>query len=487
MDDSSAASSSEIQAEATGEPVRLLIALLGTSPGVLTETIWALARCRPPWVPTRVVAVTTAGGKESAELHNSLSSDVSALFNTILPKHQPQGAKPHLEYQLIGKPDQSDITDPSLLIDLANLLDELWPASTDTDTEVHLSIAGGYNGMSSIATMVMNWRGRIDDRCTQVMVRPDGVERAEGFEDFRWPGQPPRNFGFKAYDENTKRWTRHANCDSRVVEPVLVDVPFIPIEVQNGLLPVADNKRKTRNVQRTGYGALLEWAQRARAPNLRLTAASEWTGVKHRWWITVLSADWGEVDLVLEGADQGAEVDTDRLPVTSLQLTPAVFTFVWWLAHETFLSAGGVSRPLTGTWGHALARRYAMMYMIFSGNAERIFEQNLQRNPDNSFTVGEQGLDFVLSRGLQGEQALYKSLKQMVDGEVDRPLYDARTKLAELGPLGMALIDAPKRDPKRRLMRIAAGCHEGDRAVLPAGVAFLTSFDMDLDLSGRFR
>ena len=42
----------------------ILIAGMGTSPAVLTETVWALAHQKKPVVPDKVVVITTTSGKE---------------------------------------------------------------------------------------------------------------------------------------------------------------------------------------------------------------------------------------------------------------------------------------------------------------------------------------------------------------------------------------------------------------------------------------
>lgn len=46
---------------------RVLFAVLGTSPSVLTETVWALAHESPPTIPDRVVVLTTSVGREKLQ------------------------------------------------------------------------------------------------------------------------------------------------------------------------------------------------------------------------------------------------------------------------------------------------------------------------------------------------------------------------------------------------------------------------------------
>ena len=43
----------------------ILIAGMGTSPAVLTETVWALAHQEKPVVPDEVMVITTKSGKDA--------------------------------------------------------------------------------------------------------------------------------------------------------------------------------------------------------------------------------------------------------------------------------------------------------------------------------------------------------------------------------------------------------------------------------------
>ena len=43
----------------------VLVAGIGTSPAVLTETVWALAHQDEPVVPNEVVVITTSSGKDA--------------------------------------------------------------------------------------------------------------------------------------------------------------------------------------------------------------------------------------------------------------------------------------------------------------------------------------------------------------------------------------------------------------------------------------
>ena len=54
------------QDKASGPSKRtILIAGMGTSPAVLTETVWALAHQEQPVVPDEIVVITTKSGKDA--------------------------------------------------------------------------------------------------------------------------------------------------------------------------------------------------------------------------------------------------------------------------------------------------------------------------------------------------------------------------------------------------------------------------------------
>lgn len=60
----------------------VLLSTIGTSPAVLTETIWALAQLEEPIIPDEVVVVTT--GKGAQELKKQLfSSDGESTWEGL--------------------------------------------------------------------------------------------------------------------------------------------------------------------------------------------------------------------------------------------------------------------------------------------------------------------------------------------------------------------------------------------------------------------
>ena len=59
----------------------ILIAGMGTSPAVLTETVWALAHQEQPVVPDEIVVITTKSGKEA--LRTAVMSGAPSVWERL--------------------------------------------------------------------------------------------------------------------------------------------------------------------------------------------------------------------------------------------------------------------------------------------------------------------------------------------------------------------------------------------------------------------
>lgn len=60
----------------------ILIAGMGTSPAVLTETVWALAQQEQPVVPDEIVVITTKSGKDA--LRTAIMPETSSVWFTSM-------------------------------------------------------------------------------------------------------------------------------------------------------------------------------------------------------------------------------------------------------------------------------------------------------------------------------------------------------------------------------------------------------------------
>lgn len=172
---------------------RILLAVTGLSPQVVTETLYALALdAQAPFVPTEVHLLTTSIGKDLAR---------TALL------HPDGGQFPALlaDYPQIGKPvfDESHIhviqaTDGTALPDIrtpaenaaaADAITALMAELTrDDDAALHVSIAGGRKTMGFYLGYAFSLFARPQDRLSHVLVSSP----FESHPEFFYPPAQPR-------------------------------------------------------------------------------------------------------------------------------------------------------------------------------------------------------------------------------------------------------------------------------------------------------
>ncbi|MEJ5234050.1 MAG: CRISPR-associated ring nuclease Csm6 [Geminicoccaceae bacterium] len=201
-------------------PRRVLLCVVGLTPQVVTETLWALAVARrPPFAPTELQIVTTAKGAEWIELvllsgrrmldalardHPGAGLDGLAERTTV---HQVRGSD--------GAP-LSDIASLEANTALADLLVEVVRNLTaDPAAALHVSIAGGRKTMGFLAGYALSLFGRPQDRLSHVLVDPAFEQHPEFF----WPPPEPVVLIGQGRDQKPIRTDR---CNL-----VLADIPFV--------------------------------------------------------------------------------------------------------------------------------------------------------------------------------------------------------------------------------------------------------------------
>ncbi len=155
----------------------VLIAAMGTSPAVLTETVWALAHQEKPVVPDEIVVITTKTGK--ARLRTELvESGVWKKMASSLAREGIPGANAlHLgETDVRVMPDAEGDGIDDLRTAEDNLraadfmLQQLRQHTESPDTVVLASIAGGRKTMSAMLFSCMTLLGREDDKVFHVLI-----------------------------------------------------------------------------------------------------------------------------------------------------------------------------------------------------------------------------------------------------------------------------------------------------------------------------
>jgi len=228
-------------------PRRVLLAVAGLTPQILTETLYALAVTgAPPFVPTEVRLITTAEGAERARL--SLLSDDPGWFARLRSDYQlpPIDFGPHAIEVLTdaaGQPlhDIRDLADNARVAD--RLIETIRALTADPDCALHVSLAGGRKTMGYYAGYALSLFGRPQDRLSHVLV-------AEPFEQ-SWAFFYPTPYSRVIETRDNKL------ADTKNARVTLAEVPFV--RLREGL-------PKRLLAGRASFGDNIAAAQRALQP-----------------------------------------------------------------------------------------------------------------------------------------------------------------------------------------------------------------------------
>lgn len=197
---------------------RVLLALCGLSPAVVTETVWALAQ--EGRAPAEVVAITTVEGRDCI-LRDLLDTGIFDELRVRLgldPLCLRFGRSTH-SIRVVPMADRggdlSDVDSGEASAEFGDaVLGILREFIERPDTEVVLSIAGGRKSMSAIALQCLSLLARPRDRACHVLV-------SAPFDD---PRMLPRFFFPSETRHRAADGVEHRGGEARIV---LHDIPFI--------------------------------------------------------------------------------------------------------------------------------------------------------------------------------------------------------------------------------------------------------------------
>lgn len=296
----------------------VLVAGMGTSPAVLTETVWALAHQKPSVVPDEIIVLTPKPGKAmlSHEILDGQPSVWSRMCESL------RNAKINIEGKLIfgdtsirvmpdaqgnGVADLRSSEDNLRAADF--MLQQLRQYTESPDTIVLASIAGGRKTMSALLFSCMTLLGRENDKVFHVLlpsefeggVEPpmfypvEGVTYVNRLTGKKYKGDSFRSELFEVPFVRMRGWYQekfksmppsYRTLVSRIqaVAPPAVSYPEIEIDVWNGWA--------TLNGQQVAMSrpcfALLIWLASggaARDCHSRLLAAHRARGVARCDWL----------------------------------------------------------------------------------------------------------------------------------------------------------------------------------------------------------
>lgn len=202
----------------------ILVAGMGTSPAVLTETVWALCHRKEPVVPDEIVVLITKSGWE--RLCSELLSGEKSVWQQMLSALRSE--KINIEGKLIfgetsirvipdaqgnGAWDLRSGDDNLRAADF--MLRELRQYTESSDTIVLASIAGGRKTMSALLFSCMSLLGREDDKVFHVLLPPE----------FEGGVEPPMYYPVKGVTYTSLRTGK--KYKSEKCQSELFEVPFV--------------------------------------------------------------------------------------------------------------------------------------------------------------------------------------------------------------------------------------------------------------------
>ena len=160
----------------------VLVVGMGTSPAVMTETVWALAHQSDPVVPDEIVVITTKSGKDA--LRAAIMSGAPSVWNrlkTALAKEKIaiDGKLVFGDTSIRVIPDADGNEASDLRTGADNLraadfmLGELRKYTADSANTVLCSIAGGRKTMSALLFSCTSLLGREEDKVYHVLIPPE--------------------------------------------------------------------------------------------------------------------------------------------------------------------------------------------------------------------------------------------------------------------------------------------------------------------------
>jgi CRISPR-associated protein (TIGR02584 family) len=237
-------------------PRRVLLALCGLSPQVVTETLYALAVAQTPrFLPTRIEILTTEEGRQRALLQ--LLDPEDGAFPAFCREFELEALAGALDAGSIGviRGPEGPLADIQSEDDnraaADAIIERIRLLTADPETALHVSIAGGRKTMGFLAGHALSLFGRPQDRLSHVLVAESFVTHP----DFFYPPRRPRIL----YD----RMNRPVRTDQ--AQLVLADIPFLRLRGQLPQALLADGRP---------YSATVAEAQAVLAPTLEINLAA---------------------------------------------------------------------------------------------------------------------------------------------------------------------------------------------------------------------
>jgi CRISPR-associated protein (TIGR02584 family) len=222
---------------------RILLAVSGMSPQIVTETLFSLAtREKDKFIPTEIFLITTADGKKQAE-HQLLHPDTGKFHQLCRDYSLPEINFPagHIEVIKDTAGELNDIKTPEDNEAAADFITRtVRELACDPETALHVSIAGGRKTMGYYLGYALSLYGRSQDSLSHVLV----TDKYESLKDFFYPTP----YSKIIYDREGR------SLDAQEAEVMLAEIPFV--RLTDGSVPLYLQKNKE-----AGFTNSVRWAQ----------------------------------------------------------------------------------------------------------------------------------------------------------------------------------------------------------------------------------
>lgn len=201
-------------------PRRILLAVTGLSPQVVTETLYALTqRQSPPFVPTEIHLITTGKGAEHARL-NLLSPSIGWFHRLLRDWKLPSIDFSPTHIHVIEDADGRPLEDIRIDADNTRAADfitaRVAELTSDPHSALHVSLAGGRKTMGYYLGYALSLFGRPQDRLSHVLVSAP----YENHREFYYPTPAEHAIHVREGGKEIAYDCRNARVD-------LAEIPFV--------------------------------------------------------------------------------------------------------------------------------------------------------------------------------------------------------------------------------------------------------------------
>jgi len=196
----------------------LFVFVLGTTPQIITETIYALSQKKPPIYPDSLYIITTKTGKDRVQKTLIDQDIIGSLIREYKLPHLSLSDDSFVLIKDYENHELDDIRDTKANESTGNLITQFIKNLTaDMGSRLHCSIAGGRKTMSFYLGAALQLFGRPWDKLYHILVTPE----FESNPSFFYKPKKNRIIEIQLMDGTIKK----VNTKDAVIE--LAELPFI--------------------------------------------------------------------------------------------------------------------------------------------------------------------------------------------------------------------------------------------------------------------